>query len=212
MNATAPELSNIGSRLILNLVAVLGVFLLTAVPALADTVRINQVVQTLSTSQGTPNLKLNTLVSQDPAPSKGPTQGGPRTDPATAPSGGKTESIISGVTILAEGQSLGVDITQEGEVEGTICDCGDILIAGGAFPKWPFIFLAGVPFIFIDECTTCDENPASTPTPTPPSNPTPTPEPASLLLFGSSLLVAGAGLRRRYARGKVQEQKSQEGE
>jgi hypothetical protein len=122
--------------------------------------------------------------------------------------------VISGITVASEGQSLGVEIVEDGEVEGTICDCGEILVAGGAFPKWPFLFLAAVPLIFINDCDDCRQTPESsptpTPTPTPPSNPTPTPtptpEPASLLLFGSGLLAAGAGLRRRYAKTKLAEQ------
>jgi PEP-CTERM motif len=193
--------------------ATLGLFLLTAVPALAEPVRINQVVQTISRSQGIPDLKLNTLVSQDPAGPKGATsQSGPRNEqPSPNQDGAKTESVLSGVVVISDGPKLALEIIEEGEVEGSICDCGDILMAGGAFPKWPFLFLAAVPLVFINECDDCDENPSSTPTPTPPSNPTPTPtptptpEPASLLLFGTGLLAAGAGLRRRYAKSKLVE-------
>lgn len=179
--------------------------LLTAVPTLAEPVTVNQVVQTLTSSQGVHDVRLNTLV-QDPA--KGAQQNGPggesvaKTQPA-----GKTESILSSVIITAEGKSIGVEDIEEGEVEGTICDCGEIFIAGGAFPKWPFLFLAAVPVVFIHDCNDCDETHDSSPTPTPPSTPTPTPttptpEPASLFLFGSGLLAAGAGLRRRYGRSK----------
>ena len=191
--------------------AVLFIFLLTAVPALAEPVKINQVVQTLSSSQGTPDLRLKTLVSQDPV-AKGVTpKSGPGNDPTTGTQGGtKTESIISGVMVVSETPSLGVDVVEEGEVDGTICDCGEILVAGGAFPKWPLLFLAAVPLVFINDCDNCDSSTSTpTPTPTPPGptpTPTPTPEPASLFLFGSALAAAGAGLRRRYAKSKLAEQ------
>src|SRR5215211_7007240 len=136
--------------------------LLTAVPALAEPVRVNQVVQTLTSSQGTLDLRLNTLV-QDPA--KGTQQNGPngsvaRTQGPTQ-SDGKTESIISSVVVTGERSPIGVDDIEEGEVEGTICDCGEIYIAGGAFPKWPLLFLGAIPLFFISDCDNCDEPPSS---------------------------------------------------
>ena len=182
--------------------ATLIIFLLTAVPVLAEPVTVNQVVQTLTSSQGTLDLRINTL-AQDPG--KGTQQKGSESVAKTQPT--KTESIISSVIVSADGKSIGVEDIEEGEVEGTICDCGEIFIAGGAFPKWPLLFLAAVPVVFIHDCDDCDEQTDSTPTPTPPSTPTPTPttptpEPASLLLLGSGLLAAGAGLRRRYGKSK----------
>jgi len=214
----------IASRLSRALILTLCVFFLTAVPALADTVRMNQ-VQTL-TSSNVPNIRLSTLVSQDPVSpgTKGATQqNGPRAETASVPGGTKAESIISGVTVTSA-QQVGIDIIEEGEVEGTICDCGEILVAGGGFPKWPFLFLGAVPLVFISDCDDCDEpprqeSPTPTPTPTPPSTPTPTPpppqvpEPASLLLFGSGLVAVGAGLRRRNTKSKLAAQvKGQEEE
>lgn len=198
------------------LCAALCVFLLTAAPVLAEPVRIHQVVQTVTNSQGTIDVRLNTLVSQDPvAPGTAP-QSGSRNETAPASQGGtKTDSVLSGVTVTSQGQQLGVEIVEEGEVEGTICDCGEILIAGAAgFPKWPLLFLAAVPLVFINDCESCNENPTSTPTPGPSSTPTPpptpTPEPASLLLFGTGLLAAGAGLRRRYTKSKLVEESKEE--
>ncbi len=193
------------------LAAVLCVLFLTAVPALADTVRFNQVVQTHSGSKGPLELKINTLVSQDPAGSGtkvSTQQNGPRNESASTPTPGgpKTEALISNVVLTSQGQDIGIDITEAGEVEGTICDCGEILVAGADFPKWPFLFLGAIPLVFISDCDTCDEPPGSNPTPTPPTStptpPQPTPEPASLLLFGSGLLAAGAGLRRRHGKAK----------
>ena len=178
--------------------ATLIILLLTAVPALAEPVTINQVVQTLTSSQ-VHDLRINTL-AQDPA--KGTQQSVAKSEGPAQPTG-KTESIISSVVVSAEGKSIGVEDIEDGEVEGTICDCGEIFIAGGAFPKWPFLFLAAVPVVFIHDCNDCDEK-ESSPTPTPPSTPTPTPtptpEPESLLLLGSGLLAAGAGLRRRFGK------------
>jgi len=186
--------------------ALLCFLLLSAVPALAEPVKMGQVVQTLTSSQGVLDLRLSTL-AQDPA--KGTQPNGPREESvaktqAPMPVGGKTESIISGITIAA-GTTIGVEDIEEGEVEGTICDCGDLLIAGGGFPKWPFLFLAAVPVVFIHDCDNCDEQ--SEPTPTPQGSPSPTPpttvpEPASLLMFGSGLLAVGAGLRRRHGKSK----------
>jgi hypothetical protein len=108
------------------------------------------------------------------------------------------DTLLAGVAISAEPQA-GVEVVDQGDVEGTICDCGEITVPGGGFPKWPLLFLAAIPFFFIHGCDHCE-------TPTPPTTPPPTPEipePASLLLFGSGLAAFGAGLRRRYARGKL---------
>lgn len=195
------------------LTAISCVVVLTGVSVHADPVHLNKVVQTLS-NQGAANLQL-TLITQDPAPSgtKGSTTSpaGPRND--NAASNPKTEIVVPGGPIISATGTIGVDdITEDGEVEGTICDCGEILIAGGGFPKWPLLFLAAVPLAFIDtgeECEDCSQTtPTPTPTPTPNSSPTPTPtpEPASLLIFGTGLLAVGAGLRRRYTRSKLESQ------
>ena len=197
-----------GRRIAHALTVLFCVFLLTAAPVLAESVTINHVVQTVTSSQGPIDLKLNTLASQDPVSSGTKTstqQGGPKGQGEA-----KGESLLSGITVSSD-QKLAVEVIEEGEVEGTICDCGEILIAAASFPKWPFLFLAAVPLAFINQCDDCNETPISNPTPTPPGNSsTPTPEPASLLLFGTGLLVAGAGLRRRYARAKLAQNKAEE--
>lgn len=192
------------------LITAICVVFLNAVPALADTVTINQVVQSVAGSKGAIDLKLNTALSQDPVSTQTSPQSGSKSG----------ESIISNVTVTSESRQIGVEIVEEGEVEGTICDCGEILVAAGAFPKWPFLFLGAVPLVFISHCDDCDEPPrqeSPTPTPPPSSSPTPTPpgvpEPASLLLFGTGLAAVGAGLRRRYAKTKLGAQvKGQEDE
>ena len=200
-----------GPRHVARLLAAIScVLFLTGVTAHADPVRVNNVAQTLTNLQGTTNLQL-TLVSQDPTTTgmRGVSTG---TSNETASNDPKLDALLSGFPIISDNKMIGIDdISEEGEVEGTICDCGEILIAeGGGFPMWPLAFLAAVPVAFVDfddeeDCINCNQ---STPTPTPPPSPTPTPtpEPASLLIFGTGLLAAGAGLRRRYTRAKLADQ------
>lgn len=177
------------------------VFLSMVATVQAGPVRINQVVQTISTYQGPADLRLGAM--QDPVSGSTKTStpaDGPRAnDPV--PGGPMTPAeLLAVLPLVQDPQKLGVDIIEEAEVEGTICDCGEILVAAGGFPKWPLLFLAAVPLVFINDCEDCNDTPSSTPTPTPPPptpTPTPTPEPASLLLFGTGLMAVGAGLRRR---------------
>jgi hypothetical protein len=189
-------------RLVCVLTLSLTIFLSTAVSAFAEPVRINQLVQTLS-PQGTSSLKVDMLVSQDPPGTKGATQphgsGNEKQDTQTP----RGDSLLSGIAVASDAQQAGIEIIEEGEVEGTICDCGEILIAAAGFPKWPLVFLTAVPFIFIKNCETCDLTPNPTPPSIPTPTPVPTPEPRSLLLLGTGLLAAGLGLRRRYERAKL---------
>jgi hypothetical protein len=170
----------------------------TASSVHADSVRINNVVQTLSPTKGPADLKLGaTTATQDPVSkttNTSTTTNGTVESPVV---GAKPDAGAAGVQVVQDPPQIGVELIEEAEVEGTICDCGELLLAGGGFPKWPLLFLTAVPFVFINDCETCDTPPESNPTPTPNSTPTPTPEPASLLLLGSGLLAAGTGLRRR---------------
>jgi hypothetical protein len=190
------------------LAALICIFLLTVGPAQADPIQVNRVVQTLRTVQGTTDIQL-TLLTQDPVPAgTKPAAPGPGGVAGVRSNDPKLDALLSGFPIVSPSVDLGVDdVEEDGEVDGTICDCGEILVAGG-FPKWPLLFLAAVPIAFIPDCDDCEQNePTPTPTPTPPSTPTPTPtptpEPASLLLFGTGLVAAGAGLRRRYNKAKL---------
>lgn len=109
------------------------------------------------------------------------------------------DSLLSGVALSADDSQTNLDVISQGDLQGSICDCGEIPgIETHGFPKWPLLFLAAIPFFFIHHhCDTCDNTPPPpTPTPTPPG----VPEPASMLLMGSGLAALAASLRRRHAR------------
>lgn len=195
--------------------AILSILLLSGVPTHAAPVAISEVIQVLGSYQNAPELRLrsvsqstNSLVNEGDGPSPvasasqeaaaGDIVGIPDTTTADVISSDPGETLLAGVAVSADPQA-GVDVVDQGDVEGTICDCGEITVPGGGFPKWPLLFLAAIPFFFIHGCDDCE-------TPTPPATPPSTPEipePASLLLFGSGLAAFGAGLRRRYAKGRL---------
>jgi hypothetical protein len=127
------------------------------------------------------------------------------TDATSADVTTTADTLLSGVAVSADPQA-GVDVVDQGDVEGTVCDCGEIWVPGHGFPKWPLLFLAAIPFFFIHGCDDCE-------TPTPPPTETPEiPEPASLFLLGSGLAAFGASLRRRYAKVKLATQAQTTGE
>lgn len=187
--------------------ATVGIFLLLSQTINADPIRIAQIIQSVNTAQRSIDLKVNNL-AQDPVVSgvRGSTDGeankSKRANSTTTP-----DSSLAGVEVNSQSQQIGVEVVGDAIVEGTVCDCGEILVPGG-FPKWPLLFLAAIPLIFIHDCNDCDNEcvicdvvVTPTPTPTPPNSTVP--EPATLLLFGSGLLAFGAGLRRRYAKAKL---------
>ena len=193
--------------------AILSILLLSGAPTHAAPVAISEVIQVLGSYQNPPELRLRSI-SQNPSSAvsdgEGPSpiasagQQSAAGDPieiadTTTANPAAGDTLLAGVAVSTDPQG-GVEVVDQGDVEGTICDCGEITVPGGGFPKWPLLFLAAIPFFFIHGCDNCQ-----TPTPPPPpSTPTPEiPEPASLLLFGSGLAAFGASLRRRYARGKL---------
>lgn len=208
------------SRAFRPIATILSVMLLAGSPVHAGPVAIREIVQVIGGSQNPPELRLRSY-STAGTPISGASGSAPtdsRVDSAVSSSDididdtsivdttTGSDSLLAGVTIEA-GDPQGLDVLETGDVEGTICDCGEITVPGGGIPKWPLLFLAAIPFFFIDGCDDC-ETPTPTPTPTPEI---PIPEPASLLLFGSGLAAFGAGLRRRYGKAKVTAQDGEEG-
>jgi len=195
-------------RTLRSCLAILSSLLLAGPPVQARSVEINDVIQVLGSFRS-PELKLGS-VWQDQVSLNSVVKtayGAPRQPGAAAPEASITSSsLFSGVLIIPnEQQQSTVETIGRGTVQGTVCDCGEILVAGGSFPKWPLLFLAAIPFFFIDRG---DSSPTPSPSPTPiptttptvptPTPPPPVPEPGSLLLLGTGLAAFFFGLRRRF--------------
>jgi hypothetical protein len=164
---------------------IVSVVLLAGMPIQADPVTMSDVIQLIGGNQNSMELRFRGL------PQEGTSLPGAST------------SILAGVAVSSDQPQSAVRTIPQGDVEVTICDCGEILVAGGGFPKWPLLFLTAIPFFFPHDKDIPDVPPITPPGPPPPGivtpPQTPIPEPTSLLLFGSGLVAFGAVLRRRYA-------------
>ncbi|HET6889734.1 MAG TPA: PEP-CTERM sorting domain-containing protein [Pyrinomonadaceae bacterium] len=206
------------SRAFLLTAAILIVLMVSGSPAKAAPVRFTEVIQIINGLQHPAELRLRGNTYSESAPLAGvydPMQSG-----ANGAASGSTPKgdalLLTSVTADAPDIQSGVVAVTQGEVDGTVCDCGEIWVPGG-FPRWPLLLLAGIPLIFIDgddeipplRPPSTPEEPRSEPTPTPP----PVPEPGTLLLFGTGLVAFGASLRRRYVNSKLaaQSQTTEEG-
>ena len=207
------------SRALRPIAAILSVLLLAGSPVHAGPVAIREVIQVIGGHQNPPELRLRSFSTAGTPTSGIAGRVDSRVDSSDGADGDVfdagdasvvdatgSDTLLAGVAVNSGDPQGGVDVIDQGDLEGTICDCGEITVPGGGFPKWPLLFLAAIPFFFIHGCDDCE---IPTPSPTPPP-PDPVPEPASLLLFGSGLAAFAAGLRRRYTKSKLTAQVGEE--
>lgn len=190
----------------------LSVLLIAAVPAQAGTISFGDVIAlaTVNGQSGRQSLDLRLrsvtqqgggTTSQDrrtsTAGNNSQDRGTAQTPAAAAPAGSADTNITGTTVAVQQPGSVQVETIELGDIQGTICDCGEIAAPPGGFPKLPFLALAGIPLLFLGG----DEDiPPLEVFPTPPPPPPPqVPEPATLLLLGSGLAALGAGARRRRA-------------
>jgi hypothetical protein len=190
------------------LAILLSVLLLASTPVHAGPLAIGDVIQVIGNYQNPPELRLRNSSQTSSTHTAGMPGNLDSVDGLATFD--NSDSLLSGVVVNSQDPQSPVNIGSQGDIEGAVCDCG-VVTVGSGFPKWPLLFLAAIPFFFIDDddCDDCEKvtpTPTPVPTPTPTTPTTPTPEPASLLLFGSGLAAVGASLRRRRLKAKLNAQ------
>src|SRR5437588_10730395 len=130
-------------------VTMFGLFVVaaTAMPAMAGQVRFADVVQVVSAGRNgstVQELRLTNVSQQGSTPTTSgtaaPTQSGTTQTTQQTQTTQTNTATTSTATDTVPGTQGNVEVVDEGDITGTICDCGEIKVPGG-FPKWPFLAL-----------------------------------------------------------------------
>jgi hypothetical protein len=164
-------------------------------PVYAVRVETRQITQVITSGYNVPDIRLRALTTDEVPRAEVPLV------PINDNSQTNFETVVAvdfSILSLQQDPQKGIQPT----VETTVCDCADLMIpVAGEFPKWPLLFLAGIPLLFIkggeeELPPIVTPTPPLIPTPNSVPTPTPTPEPTSLLLLLSGVCAVGLRLRK----------------
>jgi hypothetical protein len=155
------------SRIFRHASIVASLLLLVAVPTQASPIRFTDVVNVMGDlEKGGQTSQLRLRVTQDPtAPLTGQNRSSESSNTSTTPStdgsvvdasnalagtenSNSNSSLVAGTDLAPQNPQGNVQVFDQDQVNGTICDCGEIPAVGGGFPMWPFLLL--IPLVLCD--------------------------------------------------------------